>query len=249
LVFTTNTNYGNVSVIIVKENCSFSTTSTTRKISPNGSITFTSSCSSPDPCAACNIRNLIGYTNSRNAQTGVVLASFNLSCSSPLTAEYKSGDNFISNLSIPSTSSSSRQIIGDLAVNNWKTLKEEVISIKLNGSECATVSTWQKGTCSDSNTPTLDVTNISHPYDDVTTYTSRFINDCWQITGVTVVSNPPDYSFVSASYINISGNGIVTINCNRGQKGYSAYVEVYVKRIDGTTSPPTGMLKINISWV
>lgn len=48
-VFSTSTDYGEISIVIVKEGCTFSS-ATGGKVNPNGSVAFTSSCSSPDPC-------------------------------------------------------------------------------------------------------------------------------------------------------------------------------------------------------
>ena len=48
-VFSTSTNYGEISIVIMKEGCTFSS-ATGGKVNPNGSVAFTSSCSSPDPC-------------------------------------------------------------------------------------------------------------------------------------------------------------------------------------------------------
>ena len=68
-VFSTDTNYGDVTVIIGKEGCTFTSTSGSNTIAPNGSVAFTSSCGSPSvPCDNTNIT--VSITNTTFGSCG-----------------------------------------------------------------------------------------------------------------------------------------------------------------------------------
>lgn len=77
---------------------------------------------------------------------------------------------------------------------------------------------------------------------------AEFTSSCWKINSITLVSNPQNYSFVSASHAVIGdGRNIISIYPKGGQNGYSATISANLSSTDGTGR--TATKKIYVNWI
>lgn len=239
---TLSTYYASLSVGIQKANC----TDVTTVVGANSSASITMTCSDPNPCTlSVNVTSAILKASGGCQVIGTYSVGGSCAGQTPTATFAGEGGDFITSWTFNSTT-------GQIAAcANYNPSHYMAVfgsyNIRVGNASQTIVLYQQANSCLTEEAPDFSETSFNHPYNSVTNYSTEFTSSCWKINSLTTTLDPPGYSFASAQHAVVGERNIITIYCNRGQRGYSFTVQANLVSLDGSGRTATKTIKV--TWV